>query len=82
MQENVGTWTGGQVLSSKCLCFAQAPAHTSCFQAAKGSTAQLVDVPGHAKVRSRFESYMQDARGVIYVVDSVDFMGQKTAVAE
>ena len=42
----------------------------------------LVDVPGHPKVRNRFEGYVNDARGVVFVIDSVDFMGQKTAIAE
>ena len=43
---------------------------------------QMVDVPGHPKVRSRFQKYIQDAKGIVYVVDSVDFMAQKTASAE
>ena len=42
----------------------------------------VVDVPGHPKVRSRFEGHIDGARGIIFVVDSVDFMGQKTTVAE
>ena len=42
----------------------------------------LVDVPGHPKVRNRFEGYVNDARGVVFIIDSVDFMGQKTAIAE
>ena len=41
-----------------------------------------MDVPGHPKVRSRVESYVDNARGIVFVIDSVDFMGQKTAVAE
>ena len=51
-------------------------------QAQKVKPVQLVDVPGHPKVRSRFEGHIEGARGIIFVVDSVDFMGQKTTVAE
>ena len=51
-------------------------------QAQKVKPVQLVDVPGHPKVRSRFEGHIDGARGIIFVVDSVDFMGQKTTVAE
>lgn len=51
-------------------------------QAHKVKPVQVVDVPGHPKVRSRFERHIDGARGIIFVVDSVDFMGQKTTVAE
>jgi len=52
------------------------------LQAQKVKPVHIVDVPGHPKVRNRFEGYIHDARGIVFVVDSVDFMGQKTAVAE
>ena len=51
-------------------------------QAHKVKPVQLVDVPGHPKVRGRFERHIDGSRGIIFVVDSVDFMGQKTTVAE
>ncbi|KAL3161410.1 hypothetical protein ABBQ32_010300 [Trebouxia sp. C0010 RCD-2024] len=51
-------------------------------QAHKVKPVQVVDVPGHPKVRSRFEGHIDGARGIIFVLDSVDFMGQKTTVAE
>lgn len=85
MQENVGIWAAGQVQTGCCCCYRDLGTqliNNAVLQVNKGSAVQLVDIPGHAKVRSRFESYIQDARGVVYVVDSVDFMGQKTAVAE
>lgn len=53
--------------------------------AAQGSGARpvtLVDVPGHPRVRGKLESYLDHARGVVFVVDSVDFMPKKTETAE
>lgn len=43
---------------------------------------RLVDVPGHPRVRGRFEEYVGRARGVVFLVDSVDFLPRKTEVAE
>ena len=43
---------------------------------------QLVDVPGHPKIRSHFRKYADQTRAIVFVVDSVDFMPQKTDIAE
>ena len=51
-------------------------------QAQEVKPVKIVDVPGHPKVRGRFLEHIDGARGIVYVVDSVDFMGQKTTVAE
>ena len=52
------------------------------LQAQQAKPVHLIDVPGHPKVRNQFQGYLNSARGIVFVVDSVDFMGQKTAVAE
>ena len=43
---------------------------------------QLVDIPGHPKIRGRFRKYTEQTRAIVFVVDSVDFMPQKTDIAE
>lgn len=43
---------------------------------------QLVDVPGHPRVRGKFRSFLDKARGILFVVDAVDFTPHKTATAE
>lgn len=43
---------------------------------------QLVDVPGHPRVRGAADRYADRAAGVVFVVDSVDFMPRKTEAAE
>ena len=42
----------------------------------------LVDVPGHPRVRGAMQRYADRAAGVVFVVDSVDFMPRKTEAAE
>ena len=43
----------------------------------------MVDIPGHPRVRGKLESYLEKgAKGVVFVVDSVDFMPKKTETAE
>ncbi|KAI7841678.1 hypothetical protein COHA_004545 [Chlorella ohadii] len=42
----------------------------------------LVDVPGHPRVRGAMERYADRAAGLVFVVDSVDFMPRKTEAAE
>ncbi|KAL4427612.1 hypothetical protein ABPG75_001701 [Micractinium tetrahymenae] len=43
---------------------------------------QLVDIPGHPRVRGQMERHAERAAGVVFVVDSVDFMPRKTEAAE
>jgi len=42
----------------------------------------LVDIPGHPRLRRDFDRYVSSARGVVFLVDSVDFMPNKSATAE
>lgn len=43
----------------------------------------VVDVPGHPRLRNVFDSQVNLARGIIFLVDSVDFMkSKKTDAAE
>lgn len=45
--------------------------------------ARLVDIPGHLRVFGRiFSEHVDRARGIVFVVDSVDFMPQKEQIAE
>eukprot|EP00887_Chlorella_sp_A99_P002206 scaffold21.g2206.t1 len=53
--------------------------------AEKGGAARpltLIDIPGHPRLRGKFDSYVDRARGIVFLVDSVDFMPKKAAVAE
>lgn len=54
----------------------------SSLQSGKTGSVRVVDVPGHPRVRSRFEQYADRACGVVFVVDAVDFLPHKTEVAE
>ena len=42
----------------------------------------IVDIPGHPRLRHVFDVHAPSARGVVFVVDSVDFMPKKAEVAE
>lgn len=43
---------------------------------------ELIDIPGHPKVRGKAAQFYSTARAVLFLVDAVDFMAQKTMVAE
>lgn len=48
-----------------------------------GKTLDLIDLPGHERVRSRFvEQYKSQTRGILFVVDSVNFPREARDVAE
>ena len=42
----------------------------------------LVDIPGHPRVRGAVDRYAKSAAGLVFVLDSVDFMPKKTEAAE
>lgn len=42
----------------------------------------VVDLPGHPRLRAKLDHYVAGARGVIFVVDAVEFTAQRRAVAE
>ena len=55
-----------------------------CMQGTRARSVQLVDVPGHPRVRHKFEQYMRTARGVVFVLDADEssFLSQRTETAE
>ncbi|KAG9006596.1 hypothetical protein FRB90_009852 [Tulasnella sp. 427] len=78
--EDVGAW---ELLYSTAL-----PSHTS-MQANSGvleiepnTTAKLVDVPGHPRIRGTFTEYMKDAKAVVFVVDVNSIARNGASVAE
>lgn len=54
------------------------------MQGTRARSVQLVDVPGHPRVRHKFEQYMRTVRGVVFVVDADEssFLSQRTDTAE
>ena len=73
-QATVKCWTAGFSFSVKLRPLS--------LQGGKAASVRVVDVPGHPRVRSRFEQYAERACGVVFVVDAVDFLPHKTEVAE
>lgn len=47
-----------------------------------GRTLRLVDVPGHPRLRGQFTDYLNDAAGVVFVVDAATVSRNGPAVAE
>jgi signal recognition particle receptor subunit beta len=43
---------------------------------------RIIDVPGHPRLRGRFDALAPEAAGVIFVVDAADFMSKKAETAE
>ena len=72
-------------LSDADMTVRQLPVDAACQTASQGgkaTTVQLVDVPGHPRVRQDFERYVAGARGIVFVVDALDFLPHKTETAE
>ena len=44
--------------------------------------AHVVDLPGHPRLRAKLDKYVAGAKGVVFLVDAVDFTSQRRAVAE
>ena len=42
----------------------------------------IIDIPGHPRLKTVFDVHAPSARGIIFLVDSVDFMPKKAEVAE
>ena len=54
-----------------------------CYQGTGRATlVNLVDVPGHPRVRRAFERHLRGTRGIVFVVDALDFLPHKTETAE
>ncbi|GAQ79462.1 signal recognition particle receptor subunit beta [Klebsormidium nitens] len=43
---------------------------------------QIADIPGHPRLRTKLDEYLPKARGIVFVVDAVDFMPNLRAVTE
>jgi signal recognition particle receptor subunit beta len=43
---------------------------------------QIVDIPGHPRVRDQFQEHLQDAKALIFVVDASTVSRNGAAVAE
>ena len=93
MQENAGTFAFASekvfsetqnfaIKAATCLTGPVSLFDFPSMQAQQAKPVHLIDVPGHPKVRNQFQGYLNNARGIVFVIDSVDFMGQKTTVAE
>ena len=52
------------------------------WQGQGGKVVDLVDVPGHPKVRGKAQQFYGRTRSIVFLVDAVDFMAQKSEVAE
>ncbi|KAL6768526.1 SRP2 [Auxenochlorella protothecoides x Auxenochlorella symbiontica] len=42
----------------------------------------LVDIPGHPRVRDTWLAWEKSAQGIVFLVDAVDFLPHKSAIAE
>lgn len=45
-------------------------------------TASIIDVPGHASMRAKLEALLQEAAGIVFLVDAVDVTPQRTEAAD
>ncbi|KAF9819789.1 hypothetical protein IEO21_01880 [Rhodonia placenta] len=45
-------------------------------------TLRIIDIPGHPRIRDQFREHMQDARGIVFVVDASTVARAGPAVAE
>lgn len=52
------------------------------YDKASARPIHVVDIPGHPRLRHVFDVHAPSARGVVFLVDSVDFMPKKAEVAE
>ena len=54
------------------------------MQGTRARSFQLVDIPGHPRVRHKYEKYMKSVRGVVFVLDAAEasFLSQRTDTAE
>lgn len=56
--------------------------HSETSKSAKIKPVHLVDVPGHSRLRPKLDDYMPQAAGVIFVVDSLEFLPNCRSAAE
>ena len=48
----------------------------------KATLVNLVDIPGHPRVRRGFEQHLRSTQGIVFVVDALGFLPHKTETAE
>ena len=63
-------------------CLPADPNNAWVVQGGKKCSVRVGDVPGHPRIRRRFEQYADRACGVVFLVDAVDFLPHKTEIAE
>lgn len=56
--------------------------HSETTKKGKIKPVHLVDVPGHSRLRPKLDEYMPQAAGVVFVVDSLEFLPNCRAAAE
>ena len=45
-----------------------------------GAAVQVVDVPGHERLRHKLEAHLHDARAIVFVVDAADITPSKVCI--
>ena len=43
---------------------------------------EIIDIPGHPRVRGEAQNYFSKVSRIVFMVDAVDFMTQKSSLAE
>lgn len=56
--------------------------HSETTKKGKIKPVHLVDVPGHSRLRPKLDEYMPQAAGVVFIVDSLEFLPNCRAAAE
>lgn len=58
------------------------PAELLSPQSPAARPVNLVDIPGHPRVRDTWLAWEKSAQGIVFLVDAVDFLPHKSAIAE
>ncbi|KAG9118821.1 hypothetical protein FRC07_006478 [Ceratobasidium sp. 392] len=85
----LGPSDAGKTAIHTSLAFGHAlPSHTSIqanstlYTTPTGRTLQIVDVPGHPRLREQFTDHLADTAGIVFVVDAATVSRNGAAVAE
>ncbi|VAI84634.1 unnamed protein product [Triticum turgidum subsp. durum] len=52
------------------------------YQKGKVKPVHVIDVPGHARLKSKLDEVLPQAAGIVFVVDALDFLSSMQAAAE
>lgn len=52
------------------------------LQKGKTRPVHIVDVPGHSRLRLKLDEFLPQAAGIVFVVDSVEFLPNSRTAAE